>query len=60
MRNLAVYVVTKGEGELASAAGRSFLKKGMYFFVPFGATEAKVFTKSGLELVECLPPSAKQ
>jgi mannose-6-phosphate isomerase len=60
LRNLAVYVVTKGEGELTSVAGRSPLKKGMYFFVPYAAREAKVYTKSGLEMVECLPPSVKQ
>jgi mannose-6-phosphate isomerase len=60
LRNLAVYVVTKGEGELTSAAGRSLLKKGMYFFVPYAATETTVFTKTGLEMVECLPPAARQ
>ena len=59
LRNLAVYVVTKGEGELVSPAGRSFLKKGMYFFVPFAAREVTVSTNSGLEMVECLPPAAK-
>ena len=59
LRNLAVYVVTKGEGELVSPAGRSILKKGMYFFVPFAAREVTVSTKSGLEMVECLPPAAK-
>jgi len=59
LRNLAVYVVTKGEGELVSPAGRSFLKKGMYFFVPFAAREVTVSTKSGLEMVECLPPAAQ-
>lgn len=60
LRNLAVYVVTKGEGELVSPAGRTFLKKGMYFFVPFAAREVTICTKSGLEMVECLPPAAKQ
>jgi mannose-6-phosphate isomerase len=59
LRNLAVYVVTKGEGELASPVGRSILKKGMYFFVPFAATGVTVNTNTGLELIECLPPSAK-
>ena len=59
IRNLAVYVVTKGEGELVSSGGRSFLKKGMYFFVPFAAGEVTVRTNTGLEVVECLPPSAK-
>jgi mannose-6-phosphate isomerase len=59
LRNLAVYVVTKGDGELVSPAGRSVLKKGMYFFVPFAAKEVTVSTKSGLEIVECLPPAAK-
>jgi len=56
LRNLAVYVVTKGEGELMSPAGASSLRKGMYFFVPFAAKETTVSTQSGLELVECLPP----
>jgi mannose-6-phosphate isomerase len=60
LRNLAVYVVTKGEGELVSSAGTSFLKKGMYFFVPFAVGEATVFTKTGLEMVECIPPAARQ
>ncbi len=59
LRNLAVYVITKGEGELVSPAGRTFLKKGMYFFVPFAAKDVTVSTKSRLEMVECLPPSAK-
>jgi mannose-6-phosphate isomerase len=59
LQNLAVYVVTKGEGELASLAGKTRLKKGMYFFIPYAAVEVKVFTKSGLELIECLPPSAR-
>jgi mannose-6-phosphate isomerase len=56
LRNLAVYVVTKGEGELASPAGKCSLGKGMYFFVPFAAKEVSVSSKSELELVECLPP----
>jgi mannose-6-phosphate isomerase len=60
LQTLAVYVVTKGEGEMTSAAGRIHLKKGMYFFVPFAATEATVSTKTGLELVECLPPGVAQ
>ena len=59
LRNLAVYVVTKGEGELVTAAGRTVLKKGMYFFVPFAAREVTVNTNAGLELIECLPPTAK-
>src|ERR1039457_6594272 len=59
LRNLAVYVVTKGGGELVSPAGRSILKKGMYFFAPFAARDVTVSTKSGLEMVECLPPAAK-
>ena len=59
LRNLAVYVVTDGEGELVSPAGRTFLKKGVYFFVPFAASEVTVCTKSKLELVECLPPAAQ-
>jgi mannose-6-phosphate isomerase len=59
LQNLAVYVVTKGEGELVSQAGRTLLKKGMYFFVPFVAGETTVRTNTGLEMVECLPPSAK-
>lgn len=59
LRNLAVYVVTEGEGELVSPTGRSFLKKGMYFFIPFAAKEVTVCTNSGLELVECLPPVSK-
>jgi mannose-6-phosphate isomerase len=59
LRNFAVYVVTKGEGELVSSAGKSLLKKGMYFFIPFAAKDVTVSTKSGLEMVECLPPAAK-
>ena len=52
----AVYVVTKGEGELVSPAGKCSLSKGMYFFVPFAAKEATVRTQSELEMVECLSP----
>jgi mannose-6-phosphate isomerase len=59
LRNLAVYVVTKGEGELVTAAGRKVLKKGMYFFIPFAAQGVTAYNKTGLEMVECLPPSAK-
>jgi mannose-6-phosphate isomerase len=59
IRNLAVYVVTGGEGELVSPAGKSTLKKGMYFFVPFAATGVAVSSESGLELIECLPPQSK-
>jgi hypothetical protein len=32
----------------------------MYFFVPHAATETTVCTKTGLEMVECLPPAAHQ
>jgi mannose-6-phosphate isomerase len=60
LKSLAVYVVTEGEGELVSSAVSTFLKKGMYFFVPFAAREITVSTKSGMEIVECLPPAAKQ
>jgi mannose-6-phosphate isomerase len=60
LRSLAVYVVTDGVGELVSQAGRSLLKKGVYFFVPFAAREIIVCTESGLELVECLPPASNQ
>jgi mannose-6-phosphate isomerase len=56
LRNSAVYVVTKGKGELVSSAGKCPLSKGTYFFVPFAAKEATVSTQSELELVECLPP----
>jgi mannose-6-phosphate isomerase len=58
LQTRAVYVVTKGEGELVSAAGRSVVAKGMYFFVPFAARDTTICTKTGLELVECLPPAA--
>ena len=59
LKNLAVYVVTKGEGELVSPEGKSSLTKGMYFFVPFAAKEVAVSTQSELEMVECLPPVSK-
>ena len=59
LRNLAVYVVTKGDGELVTLAGRIPVTKGMYFFVPFAANEVAIRTNTELELVECLPPSAK-
>jgi mannose-6-phosphate isomerase len=59
LRNLAVYVVTKGEGELVSPAGRCSLGKGMYFFIPFAAKEVTVRAQSEIELVECLPPVSK-
>jgi mannose-6-phosphate isomerase len=59
LNTLAVYVVTKGEGELVTPTERSPLKKGMYFFVPFAARQVTICSSTGLELVECLPPSAK-
>jgi mannose-6-phosphate isomerase len=57
LRNLAVYVVTNGEGELMSLAGISSVKKGAYFFVPFAAHGVTIHTKAGIELIECLPPA---
>jgi len=60
LRNLAVYVVTQGEGELVSPAGTSSLKKGMYFFVPHTVGEATVVTKTRLEMVECIPPASRK
>jgi mannose-6-phosphate isomerase len=60
LRNLAVYVVTKGEGELVSLAGRCSLSKGTYFFVPFAAKKVIVSTQSELEMIECLPPVSEQ
>ena len=59
LKKLAVYVVTKGNGELISPAGKQSVRKGMYFFVPFAAGETTVRTETGLELIECLPPTAK-
>jgi mannose-6-phosphate isomerase len=59
LRNLAVYVVTAGEGELMSSAGKCSLKKGMYFFVPFAAKEVSASSVSGLEMIECLPPEGR-
>jgi len=59
LNNLAVYVVTKGEGELVTPTERSPLKKGTYFFVPFAARPVTICTTTELEVVECLPPSAK-
>jgi mannose-6-phosphate isomerase len=58
LQNLAVYVVTSGEGELMSPAGKSSLKKGAYFFVPFAAHGVAIHTKVGMELIECLPPAS--
>jgi mannose-6-phosphate isomerase len=58
LRHLAVYVVTKGEGELVCSKSRTNLKKGMYFFVPFAAKDVSVVTKKGIEIIECLPPAA--
>ena len=57
LRNLAVYVVTSGEGELMSPAGISSVKKGAYFFVPFAANGVTIHTKVWMELIECLPPA---
>jgi len=56
LQNVAVYVVTSGEGELASLAGISKVKKGAYFFVPFAAHGVTIHTNEGMELIECLPP----
>ena len=57
LEKLAVYVVTRGEGELTSPSGRRSVTKGSYFFVPYAASEVSVRTETEIELVECLPPS---
>jgi mannose-6-phosphate isomerase len=57
LRNLAVYVVTNGEGELTGPAGRRSVKRGAYFFVPFSSRGLAIHTEDGVELIECLPPS---
>jgi mannose-6-phosphate isomerase len=57
LRNLAVYVVTSGEGKLMSSAGISSVKKGAYFFVPFAAHGVTIHTTVGMELIECIPPA---
>jgi mannose-6-phosphate isomerase len=57
LRSRAVYVVTKGAGELTSLSGSRPLQKGDYFFVPFAAHGATVRTQKGLEMVECVPPA---
>jgi mannose-6-phosphate isomerase len=57
LEKLAVYVVTRGEGELTSPSGRRSVRKGSYFFVPYAASEVSVRTEREIELVECLPPS---
>jgi mannose-6-phosphate isomerase len=56
LRNLAVYVVTSGEGELTGPTGRRSVKKGAYFFVPFAAHGITIHSKEEIELIECLPP----
>lgn len=56
LERLAVYVVTKGEGELISSRGNRELRRGCYFFVPYTATEVSVRTSTEVELIECLPP----
>ena len=57
LKNLAVYVVTSGEGELVSSAGISNVRTGAYFFVPFAAKRVEIRTNAGVELIECLPPA---
>lgn len=57
LKNLAVYVVTRGEGSVMSPFASRPLKKGSYFFVPHAATRVCVRTSTEIELIECLPPS---
>lgn len=51
-----VYVVTAGEGEIECMGETKILKKGEYFFLPYGAEETVVKTAGTLEIVACLPP----
>jgi|ERR1035437_3843434 mannose-6-phosphate isomerase len=57
LKNLAVYVVTKGEGSLISSSTSRQLRIGSYFFVPYAAKRVSVRTGTEIELIECLPPS---
>ncbi len=55
-----VYVVTAGEGTVECMGEIKALKKGEYFFLPYGAEETVVKTAGSLEIVACLPPKAEK
>jgi hypothetical protein len=53
-----VHVVTAGAGLIRLDGFSRPLARGDYFFLPAAARGARLATKSRLEVVECLPPSA--
>lgn len=53
----AIYVVTKGEGEIFGNGYRRTLKKGDYFFLPACAGGCyRLRTEDAMQTVQCLPP----
>lgn len=53
----AVYVVTEGEGTITAGEQAWDIKKGDYFFLPYGAKEkSAIYSESKLQIVACLPP----
>ena len=55
----AVYIVTEGAGMITGDDYNRKLKKGMYFYLPYGAKgRCSVRSDRDLQIVECLPPLA--
>lgn len=57
LRGTCVYVVTEGNGTLASDGYERTLTKGDYFFLPYSCNNKyKVSSAHGLTLAACIPP----
>lgn len=55
----SIYIVTSGNGIIMGKDYMRELKKGDYFFLPYGAKgNYEIRTKLQIELIECLPPRA--
>lgn len=52
----AVYVVTKGKGEVVCGDNKTEIKKGDYFMLPYSSNNCIVETNNEIEIVACLPP----
>lgn len=52
-RGPSIFIVTDGEGEISTADGSSFLRKGDYFFLPHAVTDCRIRSHHGMEIIEC-------
>ncbi len=52
----AAYVITDGEGVICCNGKERKVRKGDYFFLPYGAHETAIKTKGSITVVACLPP----